>query len=175
MPSPGAPPPGFIYPVLTPGDIEWMALYFLTPLMFPTPVATRLPNDTMPQDTVNGFLRVEAGGGVKRNLAQYNQTLLLHTYVPDQYEAQGAEIANKAIAYMGAATGVKIAGRQIADVPHVSTVQRRTDPAVNLLRYLSFVTWTVSGEPVACALRPEPVVLVAHVTGSGALAAETTT
>lgn len=150
-------PAGFIYPVVVPADIEWLALYFLTPLMAPTPVATRLPVDTQDSDTQHGFLRVEAGGGTKVNLTEYNQTILLHAYVPPEYEPLGAEIANKAIAYMGAAAGLSVSGRYVSHVPHVSAVQRRTDPNVNLLRYMAFVTWRVLGKPVATALDAEPL------------------
>lgn len=141
-------PAGFIYPVVTPGDIEAMALMFLTPYLGSTVIATRLPDDQDPDDTANGFLRVEAGGGVKKNYIEYNQTVQLHVYVPDEYEAQGADIANTALAYMSSATGRTILGYYITDVPNVSIVQRRTDPRVNLLRYMSFVTWTVAGQLV---------------------------
>lgn len=150
-------PSGFIYPVLTPADVEWMACFFLTPLMAPTVVATRLPVVTNTSDTANGFLRVEAGGGVKKNLTQYNQQILLHTYVPFEYEPQGALIANKATAYVGAAGGLTISGVFVVDVPRVSVIQRMTDPKINLLRYDSAVTWTVAGQPVAEALDAEPI------------------
>lgn len=142
-------PAGFIYPVVTPGDVEAMALYFLSPLLSPTPVATRLPDDNDASDTQNGFLRVEAGGGVKLNYVWYNQTIFLHTYVPNEFEAQGADIMSNAIAYMGAATGKTILGYYVTDVPAVSAVQRRTDPRVNLMRYMSYVTWTIEGRAVA--------------------------
>lgn len=142
-------PPGFYLPVLVPADIEAMALFFLTPKLAPTPVATRLPDDSDPNDTINGFLRIEAGGGVKLNYTQYNQTVQLHTYVPNEYEVQGVDIANKAIAYMSAAVGVTVNGCYIADVPNASVVQRRTDTRVNLLRYMSWVTWTVEGQPIS--------------------------
>jgi hypothetical protein len=145
----GAPPPGFIYPVVTPADIESMALYFLAPKIAPTPVATRLPNDTNPNDTVNGFVRVEAGGGIKVNLTEYDQAILLHTYMPFEYEPAAAQLAGTVTAYMSAASGLKIGGRYVSEVTHATAIQRRSDPAVNLLRYLSFVTWRVAGEPVA--------------------------
>jgi hypothetical protein len=144
----GAPPPGFIWPVVTPADIESMMMYFLTPIVSPTPVATRLPNDLFPTDTNNGFVRVEAGGGPKINLTEYNQAVLLHYYVPFEYEVSGAQLANKVIAHVGAAGGLNVAGFYITDVPHCSTYQRRSDPQTNLLRYLSYVTWTVAGNPL---------------------------
>jgi hypothetical protein len=150
MVNPGAPPPGFIYPVVLPADIEWAVRLFLTPLIAPTPVATRLPSDTSPNDTTYGFVRVEAGGGPKKNYLQYNQAILCHTYVPFEYEVQGEQIANTVIAYMSAATGVTIGGScYVADVPHATAFQRRSDPRVNLLRLLSFFTWTIAGTPVS--------------------------
>jgi hypothetical protein len=145
----GAPPSGFIYPVVMPSDIEWAARFFLTPLIAPIPVATRLPSDTSPNDTMYGFVRVEAGGGPKKNLLEYDQAILVHTYVPFEYEIQGEEIANTVIAYMSAATGVTIGGScSVTAVPHATAFQRRSDPRVNLLRLLSFVTWTIAGTPV---------------------------
>jgi hypothetical protein len=149
MTTPGAPPPGFIWPVVTPADIESVMLYFLTPLISPTVVATRLPSDTNPTDQVNGFVRVEAGGGPKVNLTEYDQTCLLHVYVPSEYEVTGAQIGQQVSAYVSAAGGLNIGGYYISDVTHCTTWQRRTDPKVNLLRYLSFVTWRVAGNPVA--------------------------
>jgi hypothetical protein len=138
--------PGWTFPLVAPAAIETSGMYYLTPLITPTPVATRLPDDTSNSDTVNGFVRLEAGGGVKKDILQYNQTLLCHTYVPFEYEVQGEEIATHVIAYMSAATGWTIGGTAyVTDVPHATTYQRRTDPDVNLLRYLSFVTWTIAG------------------------------
>jgi hypothetical protein len=151
-PGPGAPPPGYIYPVVTPADTEWLSTYYLTPLMAPTPVATRLPDDTDPDDTVNGFISVESSGGPKVSLIEYNQTIILHTYCAEEYEPQGFDIARNAVAWMGAASGLTISGWQITDVPRVTSPQRRNDPKVpNLLRYLAMVTWTVVGQPVQSA------------------------
>ena len=144
-----APPPGFIYPVVTPADIEWAVRLFLTPKIAPTP-ATRLPNDTSPNDTQYGFVRVEAAGGPKINMLEFNQAVILHTYVPFEYEVQGTQIANNVIAYMAAAAGLTIGGScYVSDVPHATAFQRRSDSRVNLLRLMSFVTWTVVGQPVS--------------------------
>lgn len=125
-----------------------MMMYFLTPIVTPTPVATRLPNDTITTDTVNGFVRVEAGGGPKVSLTEYNQACLLHFYTPFEYETSCAQLAQKVIAYVSAAGGINVGGYFIVDVPHCTTYQRRSDPKVNLLRYMSFVTWTIAGNPV---------------------------
>lgn len=147
-PASGIPPAGFIWPVVTPGDIESMMMFFLTPLVSPTPVATRLPNDTLQSDTANGFIRVEAGGGPKINLTEYNQACILNFYVPSEFEVSGAQLAQKTIAYVGAAGGLSVGGYFITDVPHCTSYQRKSDPKVNLLRYVSYVTWTVAGNHV---------------------------
>jgi hypothetical protein len=147
-PASGIPPAGFIWPVLTPADIESMMLFFLTPIISPTPCATRLPNDTRTTDTQNGFVRVEAGGGPKINLTEYNQACILHFYMPFEYEVSNAQLANKVIAYVSAAGGLNVAGYFITDVPHCTSYVRRSDPKVNLLRYMSWVTWTVAGNPL---------------------------
>lgn len=148
-PAAGIPPTGFIYPVVKPAPIETALIMFLTPLFQPTPVSTRLPIDTSPNDTQNGFIRVEAAGGPKINLTQYNQTCLLHVYVPDEFEVQGEQIAQDVTAYVSAVGGQTIYGFQIVQVPRSTAPQRRTDPRVNLLRYMSTVTWTVAGQPVS--------------------------
>lgn len=137
--------PGFVDPAIKPVDIEWMAVYYLTPIMYPTPVGTRLPNPKSNEDTVNGFLRIERGGGAKVNLTEFDQTILLHAYSPNEPEA--AEISDNAIAWMSAARGQKIAGRSVTGVPHVSDSQKLADPnVVALTRYRSTVTWRVPGQ-----------------------------
>jgi hypothetical protein len=140
----------WVYPVVKPGPIETMGCLYLQPLITPTPVVTRLDDYDGPTDTPNGIVRVEAGSGTKVNLTEWNQMLLLHTYVPEEYEVQGEEIAGDVAAYMAAATGISVGGYQVTGVPHATAIQRRNDPEVgNLLRYLSFVTWRVAGTPLA--------------------------
>jgi hypothetical protein len=138
----------FLLPVYLPADIEWLATFYLTPLIAPTPVATRLPDVNNPNDTTNGFVRVEAMGGVKHSLTEYNQRILCHTYVPFEYEVQGAQIANTVVAYMSAAQGVSINGWYVTDSARVDMPQRQSDPKVNLLRYLALAAWTVVGQKV---------------------------
>jgi hypothetical protein len=148
----GHPPPGFIWPVLKPADIESLMLFFLTPIVAPAVVATRLPNETLQTDIATGFVRVEAGGGPKISLTHYNQTCLLHVYSPFEFEVSAGQLAQTITAYVSAAGGLNVGGFQVVDVPHCTTWQRRTDPQVNLLRYLSYVTWTVQGQWFASAV-----------------------
>jgi hypothetical protein len=128
-------------------DAETIAITFLAPLIAPTPVATRLPDVTDPADQTNGFVRIESGWGSYDNLVEYSTTFLCHTYVPFEYEIQGAQIASTVVAYMSAAQGVivNVPGKDwfIADVPNATSPTRLSDPKVNLLRYMSRVTWTI--------------------------------
>ena len=55
--------PEHLDPVNLPPDIESIAFTYLTAIVAPTPVATRLPNPDLEQDTINDFLRIEAAGG----------------------------------------------------------------------------------------------------------------
>lgn len=143
MTNPGF-PPGFIDPVLEPPDIEFLAQYFLTPYLGSTPIATRLPNPNLQADTINGFLRVEAGGGNDANAFQYNMTTILHGYSPN--EIQASWICRTAFKWMKAARGQSIAGWFVSCVPNTVSPHRLGDPnVVGLTRYRAMVTWTVPG------------------------------
>lgn len=132
-------------PVLLPPKIEPLARAFLLSAMAPTPIITRLPNPNKEEDTVNGALRVEAGSGPKVNRFQYDMQILFHGYSPD--EDQANEIARTAVGLASAARGQTINGVYIVGVSGVGVPERRTDPDVNLPRYLGQVTWRVAGQP----------------------------
>jgi hypothetical protein len=134
----------FVDPVLLPPDIENLARTYLVAALAPTPVATRRPVPDNLADTVSGFLRVEAGGGSKPNQFHYDAQCLLHGYSPNEIEAKS--IAAKAVALMGAARGQTINGWYVVGVMTASPASRRTDPNVNLPRFLSTVTWRVAGQ-----------------------------
>lgn len=137
-------PQGFIDPVLEPADIEFLGQYYLTPFLAPTPVATRLPNPKLNADTINGFLRVEAGGGSDADCFRYNLTLLLHSYSPNEVEA--SYICRTAFKWAKAARGQSIAGWFVSDVCNAVTPHRLSDPnVVDLIRYRAMVTWCVPG------------------------------
>lgn len=137
-------PPGFIDPVLEPPDIEFLAQYFLTPYLGATPIATRLPNPALSQDTINGFLRVEAGGGNEANAFEYNLTLLLHAYSDN--EIQASQICRTAYKWMKAARGQSIAGSFVSCVVNTVSPHRLSDPnVIGLTRYRAMVTWRIPG------------------------------
>lgn len=131
-------------PILLPPDIEALAITFLAPNLSPTPVATRLPSPTNDADTVNGFMRVEYGGGSKPNRFQYDVQCILHGYSPN--EIQASLVASQAVALMGAARGQTVAGWYVVGVEGVVAPHRLTDPDVILPRYRATVTWRVAGQ-----------------------------
>ena len=133
-------------PVIQPGDIETLALYYLQPVLSPTPCATRLPQPNNQSDTINGFLRVEAAGGGKANYLEYDLNLILHAYSP--VEMQAANIAQTAMAFMTAARGQTVAGWFVGLVKNTVMPHRLTDPNINLVRYRAAVTWRVAGQPL---------------------------
>lgn len=143
MTNPGF-PSGFIDPVLEPADIEWLGLYYLTPYMGTTPIATRLPNPGQQADTINGFLRLEAAGGACPNVFEYDMTLLLHGYSPN--EVQASQICRTAYKWAKAATGQSVSGYYVSRVVNSIPPHRLSDPnVISLTRYRAAVTWRVPG------------------------------
>lgn len=134
----------FVDPVVLPPDVESLARAYLLDKLAPTPIATRLPRPESDDDTVNGMLRVEYGGGSKPNWFQYDVQCLLHAYDPNEIAAK--QIAAKAVALMGAARGQTINGWYVVGVMAVIAPARLTDPNVNLPRFRSAVTWRVAGQ-----------------------------
>lgn len=136
-------------PVLLPPKIEVLGVQYLKIPMTPTRIGTRLPDPEDDADTVNGFLRVEAGGGSKVNRFQYDMQCILHGYSPD--EDQANDITNKAIALMSAARGQTVTADDVdwyvVGVFGIVVAHRLTDPDVILPRYRSMVTWRVAGQP----------------------------
>jgi hypothetical protein len=140
--------PGFVYPALRRPPIEFLVITYLTPFMGSTPISSRLPTAPNDFDTINGLLRVEAGGGTKANLLEFNMTVILHAYSP--FEVQAEEISDTAMAWMTAADGQTIAGWSVTKV--CSTVEKHKlgDPNVQkLTRYRSMVTWRMPGRVLA--------------------------
>jgi hypothetical protein len=131
-------------PIVLPPDIEALAISFLTPILAPTPVTTRLPSPTKDADTVNGMVRVEYGGGTKPNRFQWDVQAILSGYSPN--EIQASLLASQAVALMSAARGQTVAGWYVVGVMGVVAPHRLTDPDVILPRYRAAVTWRVAGQ-----------------------------
>ena len=133
-----------------PPPTEWIAQAFLTPLMIPTPIATRLPDENSDEDMINGFIRVEAGDKVKvRDVqgAAWDCSFLMHSYSPNEVQAE--DVSDTAIGYVAAATGLTVVSWYIVCVVSVIGGRRLTDPVVpaNIVRYRSAVIWRIAGLP----------------------------
>lgn len=137
-------PQGFIDPVLEPADIEFLGLLYLTPHMGSTPIGTRVPNPKNNKDTINGFLRIEAGGGSQPNDFEHNLTLLLHAYSPNEIEA--SQICRTAFKWARAARGQTVGGWYVSRITHAILPHRLSDPnVISLTRYRAAVTWRIPG------------------------------
>lgn len=138
----------FVDPVVLPPDLETLVINYLETALTPTPVATRLPSPTADSDTVNGFLRVEYGGGGKPNRFQWDVQAIIHGYSPD--EIQASQIARQAIALLSSARGQTISDGSldwfVVGVMGVVAPHRLSDPDVILPRYRASVTWRVAGQ-----------------------------
>jgi hypothetical protein len=131
-------------PIVLPPDIEALAVSFLSPILSPTPVTTRLPSPTIDADTVNGMVRVEYGGGTKPNRFQWDLQCIMSGYSPN--EIQASLLASQAVALMSAARGQTVNGWYVVGVMGVVAPHRLTDPDVILPRYRATVTWRVAGQ-----------------------------
>lgn len=134
----------YVDPVVLPPDVEQLAIQYLSGPLSPTPVATRLPSPSDAADTVNGLLRVEAGGGQRANKFQHDVQVILHGYNPDEVAA--SLLARQAMALVGAARGQTVGGWYIVGVMDAVEPHRLTDPDVILPRYRCAVTWRVAGQ-----------------------------
>jgi hypothetical protein len=139
------------FTTLLPPPIEAMAVQYFTPLMAPTPVATRLPNPAKNEDTIDGFLRLEAAGGaqVNENL-MWDSSVILHAYSP--IEPQAESIIGRAVAWGSNAQGITVT---IDNFDWYVTFSRASglptkqqDPMVNLTRYRAMVSWRIPGNPL---------------------------
>lgn len=145
--------PGFVDPAMESADIEWLTIYYLTPLMGAVTIATRLPNPGLQADTINGFLRIEAAGGTKANFTEYNLAVILHAYAPDEIVA--SHIGRTATAWMASARGQTVAGWGVTEVSNVVASHKLGDPNVaGLTRYRSMVTWRVPGRVMVPGVIP---------------------
>lgn len=139
-----------VHPVLLLPPIESMALAYYTPTVTPTPVATRLPSPEKTADTVNGFLRVESGGGfLGDDDLMWDISVILHAYSPDEVEAES--ICGRATSYGAAAQGEHVVVG--SDQWYVTSARaallptREEDPELPMLsRYRAMVTWRVPGK-----------------------------
>jgi hypothetical protein len=135
----------FTSPLVIPPKIEDLTIAYLTPYMGGVPLVTKLPKPPLLAGTIGGTLRVEAGGGSLANYTQWDMTVLLHAYHPDETAAN--DIANQAVSLMAVARGQTVNGFYIVTVEHAAAPYRHPDPDVILPRYFATATWRVAGMP----------------------------
>ena len=149
---PGNPDGEPIYPTIYPPPVQALTVAYLTPRIAPVPVATRLPQPERTEDTISGFIRIEAAGGSLRgNDLVFDAGIILHSYAPNNQESQAEINMMRAVAHMGNAQGRYIVHPslqrpwfvQYSRITALAT--KRADPLVNLTRFRAMVSWRVKG------------------------------
>src|SRR3954471_13653992 len=143
--TPTAPPP-----------VAAMAVGYFPTVMPDVPCATRLPRPSKTEDTINGFLRVESGGGpVLADNILYDCSLILHAYANNTDESKAEQLIGEALGWAGAAQG-QILTHPSTGYEYYVTYTRITavgmkhqDPMVNMVRYRGMVTWRLKGRTLA--------------------------
>lgn len=136
----------YVVPPLLPPDVQDLGIYYFTPLLTPTPVDSRLPKPDANEDTINGFVTIESADNSRVGLAQWDVSMILHAYSPE--EAEAADISNKAMAYGTAVQGLTIMGWYIVGLINSIGSRQIPNPEVKLPRYRSALTWRVQGHPI---------------------------
>jgi hypothetical protein len=129
-------------------------LQYFPALVAPTPCGTRVPKPSLTEDTINGFLRLEAGGGVLRpDGILWDVAIILHAYANNTDEAMAEELIGEAVAWGANAQGT------VTVMPNgdkwyctysrcTANALRKADPMVAMTRYRAMVTWRVPGLPI---------------------------
>lgn len=140
------------YPTIYPPPVQALTIAYLTPRVAPVPVATRLPQPERTQDTVNGFIRVEAAGGTLMNDdCIFNVGIILHSYAPNNQESQAEINMMHVLAHMGNAQGRYLTHPSLQRPWYVTysriaaVAVKQADPHVTLTRFRGMVTWRVKG------------------------------
>jgi len=145
------------FTTVAPPPAAGLMVSYLTSMLAPTPVATRLPQPAKTEDTINGFLRVEAAGGQPNEAEQllFNVSLLLHSYCTNNDESRGEQLLTIALAWAGNAKGTFVAHKSTGIDYYVtyseitSLGMKHADPQVAMTRFRGMVTWTVAGRALA--------------------------
>jgi hypothetical protein len=154
------------FPTILPPPMAGLVTSYLTPLMAPTPVSTRRPQPQPDADVAypNGYLRVEAAGGVwmARSEIFFDASAILHSYVDYEHEPQGEDICGRGLAWAGNAQGLAfplldtwsgLTYEWYVTYSRITALAtEHADPMVRLTRYRGMVTWRASGVAL-----PEPV------------------
>jgi hypothetical protein len=164
------------YQTVRPPPTELVALAYFTPLVAPTPCATRIPKPSNTADTINGFLRVEAGGGVLRaDGILWDVSCILHAYANNTEEAMAEQLGEEAVAWGANFTGSSVVMAN-GDVWYCTYARcsgwnvRKADPLVPMTRYRSMVTWRMPGLPIIPGQRFKRIVTPEQITAQNVVA-----
>lgn len=133
-----------------------IAKAYFTPLMAPVPVATRLPQPGATQDTINGFLRIEAAGGpIMPDSVFFDIGIVLHSYAPNNQESMAEQVLALAIGWGNNASGTTII-HPSSGLPYFVSYSRcnsvgakQQDSLVNMVKFVGKVTWRMQGQLVS--------------------------
>ena len=144
------------YETLKPPPIETLAVAYLTPLVTPLRVLTRIPPNEPAAETIpaNTYVTVQASSGnPMKNSILFNCQIVVETYAPFNDEIEAESNIGTALAWLGNAQGNTItvgAGEdwyvtysQMSALPH-----RLTLPDNPTTKYLGAVMWRVAGKPI---------------------------
>ncbi len=140
------------YATIWPPPIQGLAIAYFTPRVAPVPVATRLPQPDRTQDTVNGFIRIEAAGGhTMHDGLFFNCGIIIHSYAPNNQESMAEVNMMHALAHAGNAQGRFIVHPSLqrpwfVSYSHITALGvRQADPLVNLTRFRGMAVWRIQG------------------------------
>ncbi|HVQ84622.1 MAG TPA: hypothetical protein VMS84_07585 [Mycobacterium sp.] len=176
MSTPVSPSQVRTYQTVRPPPTELVALAYFTPLIAPTPCGTRVPKPSNTADTINGFLRVEAGGGVLRSDGiLWDVSCILHAYANNTDEAMAEQLGEEAVAWGANFTGssVKMPNGDVWYCTYARCSgwnQRKGDPLVPMTRYRSMVTWRMPGLPIIPGQRFKRIVTPEQITAQNVVA-----
>lgn len=145
------------FETLKPPPIETLAVTYLTPLMAPLRVLTRIPpnnpnSELLPPDT---FIRVEASSGsISDSGIMFNVQAIIHSYAPYNEEITAEDNIGTALAWMGNAQGTTITDPTGWDwyvtYSMVSSLGHRLiDPLTPIARYRGAAMWKLAGRPIS--------------------------
>lgn len=153
---PGNPDASPNFPTLLPPPVQGLAVAYLTPLMSPVPVATRLPVPSSTADTIAGFIRVEtAGGALQWDDCLFNVGLIIMSYANNSDESTAETNLTRAVALAGNTQGRYITHPSTAESFYVTYSRitglpvKSADPQTPLVRFRALVTWRIKGNYLA--------------------------
>lgn len=147
---------GPFWPTLWAPPVQALAINFLRPRLAQQgiPVATRLPQPQNTADTINGFVRLESGGGKPcGDDMTFDVSVIVNSYAPNNLESTAEINCMTACAHLGNAQGQWITHPTLNRPWFImwsrttGLMHKQGDPLVNLVRFRAMVSWRAQGMP----------------------------